>query len=56
MSVSNFEGAGNRKTLSVVDCMSDVKHRKLSEQLQKIREKHGVDSIWYGSEGMLSSS
>jgi len=56
MSVSNFEGAGNRKTLSVLDSVNDVKYRKLSEQLQKIRQKYGVDSIWYGSEGMLSSS
>ena len=56
MSVSNFEGAGNRKTLSVLDSVNDVKYRKLSEQLQKIREKYGIDSIWYGSEGILSSS
>ena len=55
MSVSNYEGAGNRKTLSVLDCASDVKYRKLSEQLQKIREKYGIDSIWYGSEEMLIS-
>ncbi|HGZ70043.1 MAG TPA: DNA polymerase IV [Nitratifractor sp.] len=50
MSVSNFSSLNNLKTLSLIDYEKDAKMQKLNKKLMQIREKYGVDTIYYGNE------
>ncbi len=55
MSVSNFADARNLKTLSLLEFSQDSKMQKLQDKLIDIREKYGIDTIYYGSEKISGS-
>ena len=50
MSVSNFNNSQKLKTLSLLEYEKDRKMQNLHMKLMKIRDKYGVDSIYYGNE------
>ena len=50
ISASNFAGAHNLKTLSLIDYEKDLKFSSLNEKLLKVRDKYGVDVVRYASE------
>ena len=50
ISASNFAGAHNLKTLTLIDYEKDLKFSSLNEKLLKVRDKYGVDIIKYGRE------
>lgn len=54
ISCSNFASKYNRKIYSVLEYKDDTKMRALSLGLTKIRDKYGIDSIFYGAEAMMS--
>lgn len=51
ISASNFSDSHNQKTLSLLDFNTDIKQKQLTDKLTLIRDKYGVDAIWWGSEG-----
>jgi hypothetical protein len=53
ISTSNFVDRYNRKTFSVVEYEKDRKMKALAVGLTKIRDKYGIDSIYYGVERMV---
>jgi len=55
ISSSNFVNRYNRKTYSVLEYDYDIKMRALDLGLTKIRDKYGIDSIFYGAEAMVAS-
>ena len=52
ISASNFATAHNIKTYSLLDYEKDSKLANLTHQFLKIRDKHGIDIIKYGSEAI----
>lgn len=50
MNASNFIGSPKYKTYNMLTYSSDIKYAALNLQLNKIRDKYGVDSIKYGRE------
>jgi len=50
ISSSNFAGRYNRKIYSVIDYKQDRKMAALSTSLTKIRDRYGIDAIFYGVE------
>jgi len=49
LNVSNFTN-NHRKTLSLIDLNEDIEHNKLSIEIQKLRERFGLDIIKTGDE------
>ena len=50
ISASNFINKANLKTLSLVDLEKDKKFKSLTQKLEKVRDKYGVDCVRYGRE------
>ena len=50
ISASNFVNKANQKTLSLIDLEKDSKFKVLNENLNKVRDKYGVDIVRYGRE------
>ena len=55
ISSSNFVDRYNRKVYSVLEYEYDTKMRALALGLTKIRDKYGINAIYYGVEGLLAS-
>ncbi len=49
VNVSNFTSQ-HRKTLSLLDIDEDMEEHKLSKEIQKLRERFGLDIIKTGDE------